>query len=400
MAMTTPCIAQCLGQDFLAQTLGRDYLHLPEALTAPGTLISFDTLNDLIARHRLAPPRLRLSADGEALPQHRYAVPVTTRRSTVWHRIHPTELHARLAEGASLVIDAIDELHEPVGDLAAGLEAWLRTHIQVNAYASWTDREGFGTHWDDHDVIVLQIAGSKRWTIYGPTRQQPMYHDVATPGPPPNKPMAELVLQEGELLYLPRGWWHAVTADQGTHSLHLTCGLTPHTGADLITWASGHLRASTTVRTDLPLHAPADEQTAYLAALRKELDALLEDPHLLHQYVAARDAEDLGRLRPSLPHLDTVPTDPGLQIRLTTARARTTTVTMDGESVVRLTAAGNEIDLDPAAAPLLDTLIAAPSWVSLSELAATAGLTLGEVTLVAQELITAQAATLKNKTAP
>jgi hypothetical protein len=393
--VTFPFIAQCLGQDFLAQTLGRDHLHVPGALTEPDRLVSFDTLNQLLATHRLESPRLRLSREGEALPVHRYATPAVTRRTTVWQRIHPAELHERLTEGASLVLDAIDHLHEPIGDLATALERHLRTRIQVNAYASWTEHEGFGTHWDDHDVLVLQIAGAKRWRLYGPTRHQPMYRDTAAPAAPPTDPVAELVLEPGDLLYLPRGWWHAVTADQGTHSLHLTCGMTPHTGADLITFAADHLRASTIVRTDLPLHAPADRQEDYLAALRNELDAFLDDPHLLDTYAAARDAEDLGRLRPSLPHLGPVPADPSLLVRLTTGRARTRPVTADGEPLIRLTAAGNELDLDPAAAPLLDALLAAPGWTSFATLADTSSTAVSDIALVVRELLAAQIAALR-----
>ncbi|MGW8765926.1 cupin domain-containing protein [Streptomyces sp. NPDC055815] len=394
--MTVPFIAERLGQDFLAQTYTRDYLHLPGAVTNPGTLFSYGTLSDLIAAHRLEPPRLRLSADGQTLPAHHYAVPVTSRRATVWQRTYPAELHERLAEGASLVLDAVDELHDPVGDLAAALEKHLRTHVQVNAYASWTPTEGFGTHWDDHDTLIIQIAGTKRWRLFGPTRERPMYRDVTTPEPPPEQPLADLTLHSGDVLYVPRGWWHSVTADQGEASLHLTCGLAPHTGADLITWAADRLRASTTARTDLPLHASAEGQADYVAALRKELDTLFDTPGLLDAYTAARDAEDLGRLRPSLPHIHCVPADPGLLVRLTTARARTTRVTVDGESLVRLTAAGNEIDLGPAAHPLLDILLAAmPAWTPLGDLATASQLPVGDVALVVQELLAAQAATVR-----
>ncbi|EFE66213.1 predicted protein [Streptomyces viridosporus ATCC 14672] len=38
-------------------------------------------------------------------------MPVTTRRSTVWHRLEPAELHRHLAGGATLVLDAIDDSH-------------------------------------------------------------------------------------------------------------------------------------------------------------------------------------------------------------------------------------------------------------------------------------------------
>jgi hypothetical protein len=32
-----------------------------------------DTLSDILAAHRLDPPQLRLSVDGEVIPQYRYA---------------------------------------------------------------------------------------------------------------------------------------------------------------------------------------------------------------------------------------------------------------------------------------------------------------------------------------
>jgi hypothetical protein len=214
--MVRESIAERLGQDtFLAGTLHRDYRHVPGAVADPGALLSFDVLNDLISTHRLEAPRLRLSAAGEMLPPYRYALPVTARRHTVWQRTHPAELHQRLAEGASLVLDAIDHMHPPLEALAAELERWLRTDVQINAYASWTAAEGFGVHWDDHDVIVVQVSGAKRWKLYGPTHTAPLHRDVAVPEPPPAVPVADLVLAAGDVLYLPRGWWHAVTNDQG-----------------------------------------------------------------------------------------------------------------------------------------------------------------------------------------
>ncbi|MFE2970140.1 cupin domain-containing protein [Streptomyces sp. NPDC059340] len=394
--MTIVSIAERLGQDeFLARSLHRDYRHVTQAVDAPGSLVSFDVLNELIASHRLEPPRLRLSADGEVLPQHRYTVPVTTRRHTVWQRTHPAELHQCLSGGASLAIDAIDELHEPVADLAQHLESWLRTRIQVNAYASWTPTEGFGIHWDDHDVIVVQVEGAKRWRLYGPTRQAPMHHDVAFPEPPPETPVADVVLNPGDVLYLPRGWWHAVTADQGTASLHLTCGLGPHTGAHLIGWLSERLRTHGLVRADLPLHACPGAQEAYVESLRKLLMDALDEPDLIGRFAAARDAEDLGRLRPSLPFLNGVPADPDLAVRLTTGRARLTKARDDdGAEVIRFTAAGQEIDFALATASLLRRLLEG-GWWTLADLATAASLSVPDAAGVVGELVDGQAACVR-----
>nr|WP_179769448.1 cupin domain-containing protein [Streptomonospora nanhaiensis] len=61
----------------------------------------------------------------------------------------------------------------------------LSTRVQVNAYASWTSVQGFGVHWDDHGVIVVQVSGRKRWRIYGFTRHAPLYSDQRPrPAPP------------------------------------------------------------------------------------------------------------------------------------------------------------------------------------------------------------------------
>ncbi|MFF2465286.1 cupin domain-containing protein [Streptomyces mirabilis] len=235
------------------------------------------------------------------LPAHRYTAPVTTRRHTVWQRLHPTELHARLAEGASLVIDAVDELHPPVARAAMELERWLRTGVQANLYASWTACEGFGVHWDDHDVVVTQIDGAKRWKLYGPTRTAPMYKDTDEPEPPPEKPVAELVLRPGDMLYLPRGWWHSVAASEGEHSLHLTFGVQTTTGAQLLSWLADDLRRHDVLREDLPVHATAAAQVIYLERLHKVVTTALEDPELMGRYAAMRDGTDLTRLRPRRP---------------------------------------------------------------------------------------------------
>ncbi|MGP3777151.1 cupin domain-containing protein (plasmid) [Streptomyces sp. SDT5-1] len=393
--MTRTRIAERVGQDqFLAHTLHRDFRHVPGAFSPRElrALITFDDLNEILARHRLQPPRLRLAKDGETLPLGRYAEPVTTRRATVWHRVHPADLHEHLADGASLVLDQIDHLHAPVGDLAAELEGWLRNSVQVNAYAAWTATEGFGTHWDDHDVMVVQVEGAKRWRIFGPTRRVPLHRDVAEPEPPPTEPLAELVMQPGDLLYLPRGWWHAVTADQGTHSLHLTCGITPpHTGARLLTWLAEQLLATDAFRLDLPVHADPDTQAQALAVLAKEVAAAMADPSLIDRYAAAQDAADLGRMRPSLPHLREVPADPALRVRLTTGRGRLTAVTVDGEALVRLRGAGQEVDAAPAARPLLEALLE-PGWHRLGDLAATCGVSVPDAAALVTELVTAQLA--------
>ncbi|MGW8994244.1 cupin domain-containing protein [Streptomyces zhihengii] len=383
MTTDVPAVVAHLGEDFLAQVYGRTYRHFPGKPVRFDGLLGWDELNVLLTHHRLEPPRLRLSMNGQALPQHTYSVPVTTRRSTVWHRLKPAELHRRLAEGATLVLDAIDELHPGVGGLAQELERNLRTGVQVNAYASWTPEEGFGVHWDDHDVLVLQLDGAKRWRIYGPTRQAPLHRDTDAPEPPPGEPLVELVLKAGDMLYLPRGWWHAVAASEGVHSLHLTCGMQTTTGADLLQWLSDDLRRDATVRSDLPRFGTDAERAVFLRSLCDLVRKEFADGALLDRFLAARDAMERARLSPSLPLVEGVPPDPALVVRLVTSRAR---LQRDEEGRTVLAAGGEEWTFAPQVGPLLALLVNGGSH-RLDVLAEAAGLRVGQVARVVGELL-------------
>ncbi|MFI8353873.1 JmjC domain-containing protein [Streptomyces cyaneofuscatus] len=379
--------AQRLGGDtFLAQTCFRAHKVIRSSGSAFLSPLTWDDLNEIIATHRLEPPRMRLSREGEAVPATAYSVLRTNRRGVSWYQPQPAEFHARLAEGASLVIDAVDQIHPPVRDSAVGLERFFRTTVQVNAYASWTAEEGFGTHWDDHDVVVLQLEGSKRWKIYGPTRQSPAWRDVEAPEAPTGDPIADMVLAPGDMLYLPRGWWHAVSADQGTASLHLTFGLATQTGAEFLGWLCDGLRGSTTIRADAPRFGTQEERTEYLAAIRKKVLAALEDPEALSLWERSLDTTHPGRPRPSLPHLASVPERPWITVQLTTARARID----QGDDAVTFSGAGSAWTFALPVAPAL-RLLAAGRPVTLTDLAAESDLTLGQAAEVVTALVKGQA---------
>ncbi|MCX4591227.1 cupin domain-containing protein [Streptomyces sp. NBC_01549] len=371
------------GDTFLAQTYHRSYAHFPGTADTAG-LFSWDDLNRIIATQRLEPPRLRLSMDGEMVPLHRYAIPTTNRRAVTWSRIQPADFHAQLKDGASLVLDAVEKIHPVVGAAAEGLERFLGTSVQANAYASWTDREGFGLHWDDHDVVVVQVHGSKRWRLYGSTREAPTFRDVESPDRPEGDPVADIVLAPGDVLYLPRGWWHAVTADQGTESLHLTFGMVPHTGADLMLWVVDQLRSSLALRRDIPRFASLSEHSDFIAALRGEVLNELADPRLVERWAESIDTTDLGHAIPSLPYVDGLPARPEITVKLTAPRGRLTA--NPAHSTVTFSAAGTAWDFAESATPVLGTLLTGQP-TTLGEMADSAGLEIKDVAELVSALI-------------
>ncbi|MGW2328974.1 cupin domain-containing protein [Streptomyces sp. NPDC001700] len=358
------------GDTFLAQTYHRTYAYLP-GTTDTACLFSWNDLNRIIATQRLEPPRLRLSVDGEMVPLHRYAIPTTNRRAVTWSRIQPADFHTQLKDGATLVLGAVEKIHPAVGMAAEGLERFVGTSVQANVYASWTEREGFGLHWDDHDVVVVQLHGSKRWRLYGVTREAPTFRDVESPERPEGDPVADIVLAPGDMLYLPRGWWHAVTADQGMESLHLTFGLVPHTGADLMLWVVDQLRGSLAFRKDIPRFGSPTEQSDFIGAMRHEVADMLAAPRLVERWAESIDTTDPGHPVPSLPYVDGLPARREIAVKLTAPRGRLTPNRAQG--TVTFSAAGTAWDFAESAAPALGALLANRP-TTLGELADSAGL--------------------------
>jgi hypothetical protein len=114
-----------------------------------------------------------------------------------------------------------------IGTLARSLEVELNFPTQVNAYITPPDSSGLVPHYDDHDVLVLQIQGSKSWHLYvgadRPAReiQRDTEKAVALESLP--IPM-ELLLEAGDVLYVPRGRVHAAQT-HAEPSVHLTVGI-------------------------------------------------------------------------------------------------------------------------------------------------------------------------------
>jgi hypothetical protein len=364
---------------FLSRTYGREYGRWPGDPGRFAGLLPWPALNAILRQHRLAHPRLRLARDGRPIPVESYTEQTTSRRGVTVPKLKSGEFSKHLRAGATLVLDSVEELYDPVGELAASLEHTLREHVQVNAYGSWGTTHGFDVHWDDHDVFVLQVSGRKRWGVYGLSRPAPLYRDAEPNTERPPAPVSEFVLEAGDVLYLPRGWWHVASA-MAEPSLHLTFGINPATGIDLVTWLADRLRADERFRADLPRFGSGEERRAVAAELGRAVAAAWNDD-LVDQFLAERDAAAGAGTRLSLPFAATpavLPDDDAAEVRLLAPRA---TLLRPGDTkespggTVELRAAGQRYVFAAVAAPLLDALLdGAPHTIGeLAGLAAPAG---------------------------
>jgi hypothetical protein len=150
------------------------------------------------------------------------------------------------------------------------LQWWSRERVQVNAYLTTNAAAGFPLHWDDHDVLIVQLAGEKRWEVRGPSREAPMYRDSDPNSTPSDEILWTGVMKTGDVMHIPRGHWHQATrtGSGSGKSLHVTFGITKRTGASWLTWLADWSREHAIFRHDLDRRPAADTTALAEAATR------------------------------------------------------------------------------------------------------------------------------------
>ena len=284
---------------FMKESFGKDAFRTRMGAEGASRYFGWPQLNAALAEHRLSPPRLRLERAGSDATKGLFKTR-RTRRGEVLFDLQVNVLNARLRDGATLILDSANELSPSLQRLCADLAVAFACPCQANMYACWGTTQGFDVHWDDHDVFVIQVEGAKRWALYGSTRASPTRRDESE-HVRPQTPLQDIVLEPGDILYLPRGYWHAAVG-LGGPTMHLTVGLTRKVGADFLHWLADRSLSGAAARADLPFEQGDVVLGAHLAGLLAELAS--GDPReLARLYRQHVEANQSLRPRLSLPHI-------------------------------------------------------------------------------------------------
>ncbi len=187
--------------------------------------------------------------------------------------IDSVRIRNSFAEGYTVVLNGLERYIPSIAALSHAIEVELGFETQINAYITPPHSQGFLPHYDDHDVLILQIEGCKTWHVYDSLplvpihelRQRELFVTDSLPAP------SELMLQAGDVLYLPRGRVHAAKATVEP-SIHLTLGIHPPTVLALVSKAVEALG----YRDDRIL-APLPPRYARDASIRTKIGTLVRE---------------------------------------------------------------------------------------------------------------------------
>eukprot|EP01084_Bolivina_argentea_P291070 500196_1 len=164
-----------------------------------------------------------------------------------FERIGPRRMKSML-KYSTLVINKggliFNDIHNIETALMNTFEYPVNTNVYFSGYRTTNDKISSRIHTDRQDTFIIQISGHKQWKIWKPKiklayfRQQRGKDDDEYYSPPNdlgiqwNDTLIDVILNPGDILYVPRAFPHQVEIKNGNVnevSIHLTVGIETET---------------------------------------------------------------------------------------------------------------------------------------------------------------------------
>ncbi|MHA1567221.1 MAG: cupin domain-containing protein [Alphaproteobacteria bacterium] len=282
--------------DFFATYHDRRPLHITGgAADRFSQIMSWDILTQLLNMTSVwTEDTLQLVLDKVPVPREAYCGEGVGKRAGGQLQPIAEQVKSWLRRGASLVANDIDTLWPGMSAAFDLIEKRLGAKVQSNLYCSWAKHQAFEAHFDTHEVFALHIEGEKTWRVYRGRTDQPIAHDSfraltkefhdANRG----EVMLEVTLRPGDILYIPRGYYHDALAD--SPSIHLACGITYPIGVDIVGILHQHTFSHPAFRANLPLADAGDQALRdHIADLARRVADIAKSDHFHRDIQRFRD---------------------------------------------------------------------------------------------------------------
>ncbi|MBR0656368.1 hypothetical protein GXW79_14895 [Roseomonas arctica] len=292
MAMTLDeLLAPITPETFFAEYFDRKPLHVPGGAAKFAQVLSWRHLNRLLdMTHIWSEQSLKMVLDGAPVPAAQYSTRATSRDQQAVLQPDPARMREWIRRGASLVLNDVDSLTPGLAAVSDALEGAGLGKSQANVYVSWQAHKAFASHYDTHDVWAVQIEGEKTWYVWEGRAEWPISHPAFRGQPQAHhdaakgKLLATIVLKPGDLLYLPRGWYHdAMTLSEA--SVHVAYGVHAPLGMDFLNILVERVLYDAEFRKPLPRQDGTAAQkfalTNRAALLGQRLGELCRDPKVM-----------------------------------------------------------------------------------------------------------------------
>lgn len=153
------------------------------------------------------------------------------------HKCITSVLYEYLRNGATLVRNSI--INEPFVDkISRQISCFAEARTLTGGYAAFSSKSSYKSHWDTRDVYAVQLLGRKRWILRKPNFEFPLYMQQTKHFKnikEPEEIYMDVILEAGDILYIPRGWWHD-PLPLNEETFHLAVATFAPTGFEYMRW--------------------------------------------------------------------------------------------------------------------------------------------------------------------
>jgi ribosomal protein L16 Arg81 hydroxylase len=351
-------------QVFLSQFWTRRAAHLKTESRTFDPYFGWAALNSVLNCADLVFPKLVMSRRDRPIPQNEFTLPDGS-------TVDAQAVTTLFRDGATFRMSAAESHWAPLRAITNCLYDVLLESVHANVYCSPANTQGFQCHYDLHEVFVLQIDGTKRWRVYHPTTEFPV--DGWRPEDAPHEstePYVDVVLRQGDVLYVPRGHWHYAIAEDSP-SLHITVGVASRRGSHFLDWLSSELMRDGRWRRNAPLmnvasahggRLPPPGFSEWSDGLKDSLIEMISAPDLFERFYK----DTLAGIRPvqrvELPLLGMADRLPIETIVFERPAARPYLIDVVDESTAVVTVPGCEMRLEGLAPALIRKIFESASF--------------------------------------
>ena len=293
MTMTlAELLAPMTPEQFFAEYHDRQPLHLKGTAAKFAQVLSWRQINRLLDQtHIWSSHSLKLVLDGTPIAPEQYCTRAVGRDANE-QLMQPVASRVQewVKKGASVVLNDVDSLTPGLAAVSHAIESAGLGKAQANVYISWQSHKAFPAHYDTHEVWAVQVEGEKTWNVWEGRADYPIghpafrnqgqeHHEQAK-----GKLRAKVLMQPGDLLYLPRGWYHDALAEAPA-SVHVAYGSHAPLGLDVMNLLAERALHDSLFRQPLPRQdgsAPAKFALSQrVQALAARMAELAKDPQVM-----------------------------------------------------------------------------------------------------------------------
>ncbi|MDJ1505771.1 cupin domain-containing protein [Xanthocytophaga agilis] len=227
-------IAPVTVEDFAANYWRKTPLFISKPSEFADQIVNVNQINDYLSAPAIAYPFVRMVGNGAELDIKKYQL---ANQTSQFNFLNKTKVFELFEQGNTIVIQAAQFHFTNLNRFIYQLEKELRMEVHANIYITPAGSRGFDPHLDAHEVMVIQLYGSKEWNIYDLPIPAPLKGQKLTPEQKQayltRQADHQITLQEGDILYVPRGVVHDAFT-QKEPSIHITLGFHPILRTDIV----------------------------------------------------------------------------------------------------------------------------------------------------------------------